>query len=154
MNSSNAKGLLLIGSVTFVIAAATAQLATGFGFAIPSAPISLAVTVVVIGIAVAIAAIPIARYRGQKEAGKTSKRPNPFYAVRVLLFARAAQITSVGFLGWHAGLALWLIAFTPSLNLVQESSFAALLCLLGLAGALLAEWNCKAPRDGDENEAA
>ena len=153
MNLANARGLTLIGLVAFIAAAASAQFATGFGFALPVAPASLAVTVLVIGVAVVGASLPIANYRRKKEAGKASSRPNPFYAVRVLLFARAAQITASGFLGWHLGLGIWLVAFTPS-ALAQETFLAAVLCLAGLLSALLAEWNCRAPKDGDENEAA
>ncbi|MEY4990749.1 MAG: hypothetical protein RIS08_975 [Actinomycetota bacterium] len=153
MNSSNAKGLALIGLIAFIASAGSAQFATGFGLALPLAPASLAVTVFVIGVAVMAASIPILNYRRKKESGKISARPNPFYAVRVLLFARAAQITATGFLGWHLGLGIWLVAFTPA-TVVQETFFAALLCFGGLLAALLAEWNCKAPKDGDENEAA
>ncbi len=153
MNPSNAKGLSLIGLIAFIAAAASAQFATGFGFAIPLAPASLSVTVLVIGVAVVAASLPISRYRKNKESGKTSSRPNPFYAVRVLLFARAAQITASGFLGWQLGLGVWLVAFTPS-ALGQEILIAAVLCFGGLLSALLAEWNCRAPKDGDENEAA
>ncbi len=153
MNASNAKGLALIGLIAFIASAASAQFATGFGLALPTAPTSLAITVLVIGIAVMAASIPILNYRRKRESGKVGSRPNPFYAVRVLLFARAAQITSTGFLGWHLGLGIWLVAFTPA-ALVQETFLAALFCLGGLLAALLAEWNCKAPRDGDENEAA
>lgn len=153
MNLSNAKGLTLIGLIAFIASAASAQFATGFGLALPIAPASLAVTVLVIGIAVIVASMPILNYRRKRESGKTSSRPNPFYAVRVLLFSRAAQITAVGFLGWHLGLGIWLVAFTPA-AVVQETFVAALLCLGGLLAALLAEWNCKAPKDGDENEAA
>ena len=153
MNLSNLKGLTLIGLIGFIASAASAQFATGFGLALPIAPASLAVTVLVIGIAVIAASMPILSYRRKKESGKASSRPNPFYAVRVLLFSRAAQITAVGFLGWHLGLGIWLVAFTPA-AVVQETFVAALLCLGGLLAALLAEWNCKAPKDGDENEAA
>lgn len=153
MNPANSKGLLLIGLAAFIVAAAAAQFTTGFGLAIPTAPISLAITVLVIGAAVLIASLPISRYRKQKELGKSIPRPNPFYAVRVLLFSRAAQITATGFLGWHLGLGIWLAAFTPS-ELVQETFLGAAACLAGLVMALLAEWNCRAPKDGDENEAA
>ncbi len=154
MNSSNAKGLTLIGLVSLVLGAAIAQLATGFGFAIPAAPLSLSVSVLAIGFAVLIAAIPIARYRKLSQAQKAIRRPNPFYAVRVLLFSRAAQITSVAFLGWHLGLGIWLLAFTPSVALVTDCFLGALFCLGGLIAALLAEWNCRTPKVDDEKGAA
>lgn len=154
MNSSNAKGLSLIGLVALVLGAAIAQLTTGFGLAIPAAPISLSTSILVIGIAVLIATIPIARYRKLSEAQKAVRRPNPFYAVRVLLFARAAQITSAAFFGWHLGIGLWLVAFTPSLALATDSFLGALFCLVGLGAALLAEWNCRTPKADDEKGAA
>ena len=153
MNLPNARALTLIGLIAFIAAAAASQLATGFGFAIPAAPPSVAVTVVVIGIAVLVASLPISSYRRQKESGKRVTRPNPFYAVRVLLFSRAAEITATGFLGWNLGLGIWLAAFTPA-ALMQQTLVSALFCLGGLLAALLAEWNCRAPKDGDENEAA
>jgi len=153
MNPSNFKGLSLIGLTAFIAAAAAAQFATGFGFSLPVAPASLSVTVLMIGLAALLASLPISRYRNKKEKGKNTSRPNPFYAVRVLLFSRAAQITATGFLGWQLGLGIWIVAFTPS-DLGQEILIAAVLCLGGLLSALLAEWNCKTPKDGDENEAA
>jgi hypothetical protein len=153
MNPSNFKGLSLIGLIAFIAAAAAAQFATGFGFSLPVAPTSLSVTVLVIGLAVLLASFPISRYRKNKEQGKSASRLNPFYAVRVLLFSRAAQITASGFLGWQLGLGTWLVAFTPS-DLGQEILIAALLCFGGLLSALVAEWNCRTPKDGDENEAA
>jgi hypothetical protein len=103
----------------------------------------------VIGLAVWIASLPIAKYRKDRERGKRVAWPNPFYATRVLIMAKATSIASSAFLGWHAGQLLWLLSFGFAPTPVLTTSLIAIASLLAVIGGLLAEWNCRASSNSD-----
>jgi hypothetical protein len=110
----------------------------------------VALSLAVIGIGAFSASFPIARYRKARDAGLPAKRPNPFTAFRILLFARAATITASGFLGWFAGQLLWLFTIgNPVESLVLSTGLNAAGSALMLVLGFLAELNCKAPKDHD-----
>lgn len=118
------------------------------GSAFPLTPGTLAVTLLVIGIGVYLASLPISHYRRASERGEFAKRPNPFVAIRILLFARATSITATGFSGWFLGQLGWLFLFgNPVEGLVTATALALLAGLAMLALGYLAELNCRAPRD-------
>jgi hypothetical protein len=140
--------------VGFVAGIASSQLATSFGYSFLVSPASLLIVLPVIAIGIYIASFPIYRYRKKAEkyeTGPRPTRPNPFFAFRVLLAARAVALTGSLFAGWHLGQLLWLISFSVApAGLVMPT----LLGLLGgasmLGGGLLGEFNCRAPRDPGE----
>jgi uncharacterized membrane protein YidH (DUF202 family) len=90
---------------------------TGFGFslyavnnglAVPISGATLSISIFIIAIVLLVAVVPIWKYkRNLVKVATTSQAKllpvNPFYAVRVLLFSKAAAITSDIFLGWHEG---------------------------------------------------
>ena len=146
---SSAK-VLGLGLSTLAGGFAVSEILVGYGSAFPVAPASLALSLAVIGIGVFAASFPIARYRKAREQGIAAKRPNPFTAFRILLFARAATITAAGFLGWFSGQLIWLLTLgNPVQGLVVSTALgvggSALMLVLGL----LAELNCRAPKDQD-----
>ena len=145
-----ALGFLLVGIVAGV---AAAQLTAGFGFAFPASPTTLPVSLIVIGLAVLIASIPIYRYRKQIESYKSGvrpARPNPFYAVRVMLIARASIFTGALFAGWHLGLVLWLVIFTAMLqSLILTEGLSLIAAVLLVVAGYFARRNCKTPQDLD-----
>ena len=82
------------------------------------------------------------------ERGEFAKRPNPFFAIRILLFARATSITATGFSGWFLGQLGWLFLFgNPVEALVTTTALALLAGLAMLVLGYLAELNCRAPKD-------
>jgi len=146
--------LMMFLVVGFVAGIASSQLATSFGYSFLVSPASLLIVLPVIAIGIYIASFPIYRYRKKAEkyeTGPRPTRPNPFFAFRVLLAARAVALTGSLFAGWHLGQLLWLISFSVApAGLVMPT----LLGLLGgasmLGGGLLGEFNCRAPRDPGE----
>lgn len=83
-------------------------------------------------------------------AGLRPKRVDPFYAVRVLVLAKAVAVTGAIFLGWHLGLLLH-IWFSATLAPAPSASGAwgALGALLMILAALLSEWIWRLPDDVD-----
>jgi hypothetical protein len=108
----------------------------------------------VIAVVVYFASYPIFRYRKKAEkyeSGPRPNRPNPFYAFRVRLVSRAVALTGSLFAGWHLGQLLWLISFSVApAALVLPTALGLLGGGSMLGGGLLAEFNCRAPRDPGE----
>ncbi|HEY7854272.1 MAG TPA: DUF3180 domain-containing protein [Aquiluna sp.] len=129
------------------------QLFAGFGQSYPQSPITLIVTMPVIGIAVVLATLPIRRYRNAVEnysSGPRPERPDPFYALRALVLSRATALAGTIFVGWHLGALIWLVVFSVApIGPVTLTSIALLGSIAMLAGGLIGQSNCKAPRDSD-----
>lgn len=144
--------------VTIFLAINVSQLFSGFGQAFPQSPTSLLITMPLIGIAVVIATWPIYRYRKAVESysqGPRPARPNPFYALRALVLSRATALAGTVFVGWHIGALLWLTVFSvaPS-GPVLVTSFGILSSLVMLAGGLIGQQFCRAPKGGSGEETA
>ena len=100
------KALSLIGYAALATGsgAATTFILIGRGFATPLSPLNLSITLVAIALVLVILAVPMIRYRAAlKDAKKKPKRVPPFYAIRVLVLAKATSIAGALFLGWHLG---------------------------------------------------
>lgn len=142
--------VLGLGVSTLAGGFAVSEILVGYGSVFPVAPVSLALSLAVIGVGVFAASFPIARYRKAREQGLPAKRPNPFTAFRILIFARAATITAAGFLGWFSGQLIWLLTLgNPVEGLIVATGLSAGGSALMLILGLLAELNCKAPKDQD-----
>lgn len=146
--------LLLFLVAGLVAGLSSSQLATSFGYSFLVSPTSMLIVLPVIAIGIYLASYPIFRYRKQAEkyeSGPRPNRPNPFFAFRVLLIARAVALTGSLFAGWHLGQLLWLISFSvaPS-GLVLPTVLGLLGSASMLGGGLLGEYNCRAPRDPGE----
>ena len=144
--------------VSVFLAVNVVQLFAGFGQSFPQSPLTLLVTMPVIGIAVVLATLPIYRYRKAVEAhtqGPRPERPNPFYALRVLVLSRATALAGTVFAGWHLGALIWLVVFSVAPEgPVLATSLGILSSLVMLAGGLLGQQNCKAPRAGSDEDPA
>jgi len=126
------------------------------GMAIPVSPTNLIITLTGISVLVLILTIPIWRYKNAlKQVGKQRpKRVDPFYAVRVLLLAKASAIAGAVFLGWHLGVLIALLTLPVSAATVAIQNSVALIASLFLAVAgYIAEQICKLPEDKDPDEA-
>lgn len=146
--------LLMFLAVGLVAGLSTSQLATSFGYSFLVSPGSMLIVLPVISVAIYLASLPIFRYRKKAEkydSGPRPNRPNPFYAFRVLLVARAVALTGSLFAGWHLGQLLWLISFSVAPTpLVLPTVLGLLGSASMLGGGLLGEYNCRAPRDPGE----
>lgn len=155
IGTGNLFGFSVIG---FVLGLSASQLLTALGQPFPLSPNSLLVTMPVIGIGIYLASWPIYRYRKSVEGYETGprpSRPNPFYAVRVMLFSRATALAGALFFGWHLGAAVWLVLFSVSpASLVGPTLFGVLGALAMLTGGLVGQWNCRTPKGGDGEERA
>lgn len=151
----NLFGFFAIG---LVLSVSSIQLLAGNGMAFPLSPNSLLITLPLTGIVVYLASWPIYRYRKAVEEfsqGPRPARPNPFYAVRVMVLARATALAGSLFLGWHVGAGVWLLAFSVAPGaLLGPTSFGILGAGVMLAGGLLGQLNCRAPKNGDGEELA
>lgn len=134
------------------------QLFAGFGQSFPQSPITLIITMPLIGIAVVLATLPIVRYRKAVEghkAGPRPERPNPFYALRALVLSRATALAGTIFVGWHLGALIWLVVFSVApIGPVTLTSVALVSSVAMLAGGLVGQNNCKAPKDGSGDQPA
>jgi hypothetical protein len=141
-------------AIGLVAGLTSSQLASSLGYSMLVSPNSMLIVLPVIAIAVYIASYPIFRYRKKAEkyeSGPRPTRPNPFYAFRVLLVSRAVALTGSLFAGWHLGQLLWLISFSVAPAALVLPTVLGLLGGGGmLGGGLLAEFNCRAPRDPGE----
>jgi hypothetical protein len=108
------------------------------------------------GLAIYLLTLPISGYRAKVEklVSPAPKRPNPFYAFRLLVLARAVMLTGAGFLGWHLGQLVWLVSFSVApIGLVAPTLFGLGGSGLMLLGGILAELNCRLPKDPDGESA-
>lgn len=136
------------------------RLAVGAGFTVPVSGLNLIITLPVIGALVLLMALPILRYRrALREISKAesansaantqrAKRVDPFYAVRVLMLAKATAIAGSLFSGWHLGA----IAVQVSAPVIPDTvwfNFAGFVgsVLMATAG-IITERICKIPNAG------
>jgi len=149
------KSLAGFSVVGLVLGLSIPQLSAGFGYEFPASPTSLPVSLLVIAVANYVFSFPIYRYRKRLERyqeGIKPGRPNPFYAVRVLILARASVLAGALFAGWHAGLLIWLVSFSVAPeNLILSSSFGLVSAVALIIGGLVSQWNCKSPPNSDSD---
>ncbi|MDE2386806.1 MAG: DUF3180 domain-containing protein [Actinomycetales bacterium] len=143
-----------------VVAFIVVRLMVGAGFAIPVSGVNLLLTMPAIGIIDLALVWPILRYKkalADYLMGVTKrrpKRPEPFYAVRVMLISKASAIAGAWFLGWHIGVVAVQLTTNEVTDAVWLESFGALGALLLVVAALVAERGCRLPDDGDDSVAA
>jgi hypothetical protein len=119
------------------------------GFAVVVPPLSLAAALVLIGAALIGLAWPVRR------AAKGERRIDPFYALRVVVLAKASAVAAALLAGASAGILLYLITRTVvplGSSLAAGGTVAAAVLLL--VAALVAEHWCALPPDDPTEEAA
>ena len=148
--SNSPKTLGVIAALMLLAGFATSQLLVGSGYPFPASPWTLLVSIPVIGLAVLIFSLPIRRYTRSLAKSERAKRPSNHYSYRVLLLARAGQLTAAGFLGWHLGALIWAGMFAPIAELQASGWLGTAGSTLMLLSCYLAEWNCRAPKDSGD----
>jgi Protein of unknown function (DUF3180) len=154
------KILTLVG---WMIPAATAgylfaRLVASNGGKVPVTPLNLILTLVAIAIILVSFAVPMVRYRRalaeqlKNAAAPRPKRLNPFYAVRLLMLAKATAISGALFVGWHSGV-IWMQLSAPvTPDSTWQNAFALLASIVMVVVGLIVERLCRIKDDSAETE--
>lgn len=134
------------------------RLMIGNGYAVPVSGINLLITMPGIGLVNLALALPILRYKRALAdhlmgVGKSRpRRPEPFYAVRVLMIAKASALAGAWFFGWHLGVLVVQLTTNEISDSVGQEASGLLGALLLVVAAIVAERSCRLPDDGDKPE--
>ncbi len=154
----------LINLVAWLVPATTAgyllpQIVVNQGGSIPISPLNIIITLPLIGIILALMAIPIFKYRKAllaRTKDSAASRPlplNPFYAVRILLLAKAISISGAIFTGWHIGV-VWLQLSSPIIpSSTLQNGLALIGAIIMTVCAVIVERVCRVIDDGSGPEA-
>jgi hypothetical protein len=147
----------------WVVPAATAgylfsKYAVSSGGQVPVAPLNLILTFLAISVILAIFAAPMFRYRRELAAQRKSagaprpKRLNPFYAVPLLVLAKATAIAGALFAGWQLGV-IWLQISSPvTPGSVWQNVAALIAAIIMVVLALIIERICRITDDAIDIE--
>lgn len=126
-----------------------ASLLVSRGQQVPVSPTNLLLTLAAIATVILGLSIPIWRYRTSlKEANKRPKRVDPFYAVRVLLLAKASSIAGSLFAGWHIGVVLYQLSGQVVVQvLVLANAMGVFASFALIIASLVTEQICRLPED-------
>jgi hypothetical protein len=142
--------LFLLALVAAVTGYFVAALLVGRGLSVPVSPVNLILTLGAIGIVLLGLSIPIWRYRSalKDSAVKRPKRVDPFYAVRVLLLAKASSIAGALFAGWHLGVVgFQLLSPVVIQVLALQNGLGFFASAALVASAFVTEQICRLPSD-------
>lgn len=152
--------LLAVVAIDGFVALLASDLFVRQGRALFIAPASLVFTLPAIGILLLAFAWPVIRYRRalgaaiKAKSAKPVKRVDPFYAVRVLLLAKASSITSSAIFGWQLGVLFYLLSRpAQSSESLTRTILAGVGSIVLLAVALVVERFCRLPNDGTDADA-
>ncbi|MEY2675635.1 MAG: hypothetical protein RL102_901 [Actinomycetota bacterium] len=160
MKPTKISALAINAIATVVIAYIIVTLMVGAGFAVPVSGINLVLTMPAIGLVNMLLVLPILRYKKALAdylmgVGRSRpKRPEPFYAVRVLTIAKASALAGAWFTGWHAGVVLVQLTNQEFTEAVWREAFGGIGSVLLVVAALIAERSCRLPDDGDDKKQA
>jgi hypothetical protein len=145
--------LLLIVSIPTTIAAFfVAGLMVSRGLQVPVSPANLLITLAAISAVILALSIPIWRYRSalKQNSSQRPKRVDPFYAVRVLLLAKASSLAGVLFASWHLGVVVFQLSGAVVVQqLVLQNTFGFVASAMLIVAALITEQICRLPQDSD-----
>lgn len=144
--------LLLISLPTTIAAFFVASFMVGRGLQVPVSPTNLLITLAAISLVLLGLSIPIWRYRTALKQSSTQrpKRVDPFYAVRVLLLAKASSLAGVLFASWHLGVVLFQLSGAVVVQgLVLQNAFGFIASVMLIAAAIITEQICRLPQDSD-----
>jgi hypothetical protein len=137
-----------------VIGFGYSQWAVNNGLEVPISAQTLALSIALIAIILLAMVTPIWKYKrnlSKTEAVK-SIPVNPFYAVRVLLLAKASAITAAMFIGWHGGVLIKQLTAPVVVADAMSSNITVLIVsVLLLVEAFLIEQICKLPKDKNKD---
>jgi hypothetical protein len=144
--------LVLISLPATIAAFFVASFMVGRGLQVPVSPANLLITLAAISAVLLALSIPIWRYRSalKQKSTQRPKRVDPFYAVRVLLLAKASSLAGVLFASWHLGVVVFQISGAVVVqNLFLQNALGFLASFLLVIAALITEQICRLPQDQD-----
>jgi hypothetical protein len=144
--------LLLISIPTTLAAFFVASFMVGRGLQVPVSPTNLLITLAAIAAVLLALSIPIWRYRNalKQSSAQRPKRVDPFYAVRVLLLAKASSLAGVLFASWHLGVVIFQLSGAVVVQgLVLQNVFGFVASVMLIVAALITEQICRLPQDQD-----
>ncbi len=146
--------LLSVAALDGFVALVASDLFVRSGRAVFIAPASLVFTLPAIAILLAAFSWPMVRYRRDLAAALTAKtskpvkRVDPFYAVRILVLAKASSITSSAILGWQLGVLFYLLSRpAQGSESVGRTIGAGIAAVVLLVVALVVERFCRLPNE-------
>lgn len=150
MRRTRPTSLIGLGVLGLVVGFLGELAASGTGLAVFVPPLTLPITLVAVAIIVVAFAIPIRR----AVRGSSSRRIDPFQAMRIVVFAKACSLSGALLTGAGAGILTYILTRD-----VLPASNAVLLTALGTAGAvillvagLVAEFFCTLPPDDNDDD--
>ena len=144
--------LLLISIPTTLAAFFAAGFMVGRGLQVPVSPANLLITLAAISAVLLALSIPIWRYRSalKQNSSQRPKRVDPFYAVRVLLLAKASSLAGALFASWHLGVVIFQFSGAVVVQgLVLQNAFGLVASVMLIVAALITEQICRLPQDQD-----
>lgn len=149
MKPTKASQVLVVVFGVMVLSFFAVRLLVANGMAVPASPTNLLVTLAAIAVILLALSVPIWRYKAsltQYSKGQRPKRVDPFYAVRVLLLAKASAITGAGFVGWHLGAMIAQLSLPVSFTAaLLQNSFGLVASLVLTVAAIVSEQICRLP---------
>jgi hypothetical protein len=156
MKPTKASVVLVIVFGVTVLSFVAVRLLVANGMAVPASPTNLLVTLAAIALILLGLTIPIWRYKAsltQYTKGPRPKRVDPFYAVRVVLLAKASAITGSGFVGWHLGAMIAQLSLPVSFTAaLLQNSFGLVASVVLTVAALVSEQICRLPDEPKDNQ--
>lgn len=149
MKRTTATPLVSLAAFGIVIGFLVELWLTSSGLAVIVPPVTLSLTLLVVGGVVVGFAIPIRR----SVTGASTKRIDPFQAMRVVSLAKASSFSGSLFLGLALGAIVFMTTRivwpgVPSVWLTVAMSVAAAILI---AAGLVAEHLCRLPKDEDDD---
>jgi hypothetical protein len=144
--------LLLISIPSTLASFFVASFMVGRGLQVPVSPSNLLITLAAISAVLLVLSIPIWRYRSalKQKPSQRPKRVDPFYAVRVLLLAKASALAGVLFASWHLGVVIFTLSRAVVVqSLVLQNAFGFIASVMLIVAALITEQICRLPQDSD-----
>ena len=149
MKPTKASLVLVIVSGVTVLSFLAVRLMVSNGVAVPASPTNLLVTLAAIAVILLGLSVPIWRYKSSLSLytkGPRPKRVDPFYAVRVVLLAKASAITGSGFVGWHLGAMIAQLSLPVSFTAaLVQNSFGLVASVVLTVAAIVSEQICRLP---------
>ncbi|MBX3094264.1 MAG: DUF3180 domain-containing protein [Cryobacterium sp.] len=151
MTRTRPGSLVLLGAIGLVISALAELALAAMGQPIIIPPLTLALTLGVVGLLVIALAWPV-----RKTVRGGDAKVDPFYATRVLVFAKASAFTGALLFGAALGALVFLLSRSiVGLGSVWVVAASALGAIVLLIGGLIGEHFCRTnPPDEDDTDDA
>lgn len=156
MKPTKASLILVSGFGVTVLSFLAVRFLVANGMAVPASPTNLVVTLAAIAVILLTLSVPIWRYKAsltEYSKGPRPKRVDPFYAVRVLLLAKASAIAGSGFVGWHLGAMIAQLSLPVSFTAaLLQNSFGLVASVVLTVAAMVSEQICRLPDEPKDNQ--